>query len=215
MIDGFEDKRSRTGMSGKYLDRLVDFIKAFREELGTLEKMYRQMPALIDAEHDAIRSGNFTMVREATAAKMDVCDRITETHEILVGQSRSLPELAASLTGVRCDPPATLSECLATLVDLADHATAPGASSIENSLTRDMLQKLLAGSTDSLESFLQTASSVKSRIEANRVVLEKMLTNYQDSYRFWMEMATEAQSSYDAKGVQRSSGVASGLRVKA
>jgi spore coat polysaccharide biosynthesis predicted glycosyltransferase SpsG len=74
---------------------------------------------------------------------------------------------------------------------------------------------LTTASTSSLEFFLDVAAAVKPRIEANRILLQKLAKSYQDSYRFWVEMAAETQAPYDARGVQRFSSVASGIQIKA
>lgn len=206
---------NQSSRNARAVDNLVEFITAFRHELGALTSLYGQLPSLIDDEHEAVTSGNFNLVREASGAKMAVCDLISASHEKLVEQSRKLPRIAESLTGQSCETPATLSACLSLMVDLAEAVSRDNSSDPVRSLTRDVLQRLLAGSTSSLASFLEIAESVKPRIEANRLLLQKLAKSYQDSYRFWIEMAAEAQSPYDARGVQRSSSVASGIRVKA
>jgi len=206
---------SQSSRNAKAVDNLVEFITGFRHELGAMATLYGQLPVLIDAEHEAVTSGNFNLVREATGAKIAVCDLIASTHEKLVDLSRRLPRIAGSLTGETCETPATLSACLTVMVDLADMVSRDNSSNPVQALTRDVLQRLLAGSTSSLASFLEIAESVKPRIEANRLLLQKLAKSYQDSYRFWIEMAAETQSPYDSRGIQKSSSVASGIRVKA
>ncbi len=201
--------------NSRAVESLVDFITGFRHELGVLAALYGQLPDLITAEHEAVISGNFNLIREASGAKMQVCDQIAVSHEALVDQSRRLPGVSEAVTGQFCAHPVTLSECLIKLVDLADAATKESSGGAVQSMTRDMLQRLLAGSTSSLEFFLEVASAVKPRIEANRILLQKLAKSYQDSYRFWVEMAAETQAPYDARGVQRFSSVASGIQIKA
>ncbi|NBQ53650.1 MAG: hypothetical protein EBU49_08730, partial [Proteobacteria bacterium] len=142
-------------------------------------------------------------------------DQITASHEALVEQSRRLPGISEAVTGQFCAPASTLSECLTKLVDLADSVTSENSGGTVQSMTRDMLERLLAGSASSLEFFLDVATAVKPRIEANRILLQKLAKSYQDSYRFWVEMAAETQAPYDARGVQRFSSVASGIQIKA
>lgn len=215
-MDEMRNQSAKQAARGsRAVDNLVDFITAFRHELGALATLYSRMPALIEAEHEAVTSGNFNLVRDASAAKMSVCDEISVAHETLVEQARRLPRVAEAITGHPCEAPATLSACLSVMVDLADFVSRDASNNPVPSLTRDLLQRLLAGSTSSLASFLETAESVKPRIEANRLLLEKLARSYQESYRFWIEMAAETQSPYDARGVQKSSSVASGIRVKA
>ena len=209
---------NQSAKTSRALENLVDFITGFRRDLELLAKLYGQMPALIAAEHEAVISGNFILVRESSGAKMLVCDEITSTHGALIDLSRRLPRISEALTGDVCPVPATLSECLRRLVDLSDAASSDQNDSPSQSLTamtRDVLQRLLAGSASSLEAFLDVAEAVKPRMEANRVLLQKLAQSYQDSYRFWIEMAAETQAPYDARGLQRSSSVASGIRIKA
>ena len=201
--------------NSRAIEGLVDFITGFRHELGVLAALYGQLPDLIAAEHEAIISGNFNLIRDASGAKMHACDQITASHEALVEQSKRIPGISETVTGQFCSPPVTLSECLSRLVDLAESVTLENSGGTVQSMTRDMLQRLLAGSTSSLEFFLDVAAAVKPRIEANRILLQKMAKSYQDSYRFWVEMAAETQAPYDARGVQRFSSVASGIQIKA
>lgn len=201
--------------NSKAVECLVDFITSFRHELGVLAALYGQLPDLIAAEHEAVISGNFNLIRQASDAKMQVCDQITASHEFLQEQSRRMPGISDAVTGQLCAQPVTLSACLTRLVDLADAVTQEATSGTVQSMTRDMLQRLLAGSTSSLEFFLEVAAAVKPRIEANRILLQKLAKSYQDSYRFWVEMAAETQAPYDARGVQRFSSVASGIQIKA
>ena len=197
------------------VENLVEFITGFQRELGTLAAFYGQLPALIAAEHEAITSGNFNLVRDASEAKMMVCDQIATSHESLVGLSKRLPRMAELMTGHSTTIPVTLSECLTQLVDLADSVSGGSGTGSIQALTRDILQRLLSSSTSSLEAFLEIAETVKPRIEGNRILLQKLSQSYQDSYRFWLEMAAGTQAPYDARGMQRSSSVASGIRIKA
>ena len=190
---------SQSAGPSRSVENLVEFITGFQRELGALAAFYGQLPALIAAEHEAITSGNFNLVRHASEAKMMVCDQIATSHESLVGLSKRLPRMAELLTGHSTPIPVTLSECTGPI----------------QALTRDILQRLLSGSTSSLEAFLEIAETVKPRIEGNRILLQKLSQSYQDSYRFWLEMAAGTQAPYDARGVQRSSSVASGIRIKA
>lgn len=202
-------------INSRSVESLVDFITSFRHELGALASLYGQLPDLIAAEHDAVISGNFNLIRQASDAKMQVCDQITTSHEALLELSRRLPGISEAVTGQFCAQPATLSAALSRLVDLAEAVTQENSGGTVQSMTRDMLQRLLAGSTSSLEFFLDVAAAVKPRIEANRILLQKLAKSYQDSYRFWVEMAAETQAPYDARGVQRFSSVASGIQIKA
>jgi len=202
-------------INSRGVESLVDFITSFRHELGALASLYGQLPDLIAAEHDAVISGNFNLIRQASDAKMKVCDQITTSHEALLELSRRLPGISEAVTGQFCAQPATLSAALTRLVDLAEAVTQENSGGTVQSMTRDMLQRLLAGSTSSLEFFLDVAAAVKPRIEANRILLQKLAKSYQDSYRFWVEMAAETQAPYDARGVQRFSSVASGIQIKA
>jgi hypothetical protein len=202
-------------INSRGVESLVDFITSFRHELGALASLYGQLPDLIAAEHDAVISGNFNLIRQASDAKMQVCDKITTSHEALLELSRRLPGISEAVTGQFCAQPATLSAALSRLVDLAEAVTQENSGGTVQSMTRDMLQRLLAGSTSSLEFFLDVAAAVKPRIEANRILLQKLAKSYQDSYRFWVEMAAETQAPYDARGVQRFSSVASGIQIKA
>lgn len=202
-------------INSRGVESLVDFITSFRHELGALASLYGQLPDLIAAEHEAVISGNFNLIRQASDAKMQVCDQITTSHESLLELSRRLPGVSEAVTGQFCAQPATLSAALSRLVDLAEAVTQENSGGTVQSMTRDMLQRLLAGSTSSLEFFLDVAAAVKPRIEANRILLQKLAKSYQDSYRFWVEMAAETQAPYDARGVQRFSSVASGIQIKA
>lgn len=201
--------------SRRGVDYLVDAITEFRNGVASLANLYAQLPALIAAEHDAVVTGNFNLIRNASESKGAVCEEICACHAGLVEQTRRIPLLVQRYSGRIVPAPATLSEGLRQLVDLAEAvAGGPGLDGVPV-LVRDILQRLLASSTLELEAFLELAAKAKPKVEANRLLLEKLSQSYQDSYRFWLELASDTQAPYDARGVQRTSNVASGIRVKA
>jgi hypothetical protein len=201
--------------SRRGIDHLLDAITDFRNGVAVLAQLYAKLPALITTEHQAVVTGNFNLIRNASESKGEVCGDICARHADLVEQTRRIPMLVQRYSGRVVPAPATLSEGLRQLVDLAeDLAGGPGLEGVPV-LVRDILQRLLASSTLELESFLELAETAKPKVEANRLLLEKLSQSYQDSYRFWIEMAAETQAPYDARGMQRTANVASGIRVKA
>lgn len=204
---------SMTGQRG--IDQLIDLVTGFRNCVRSLSDLYGQLPALISAEHDAVLTGNFSIIRHAGEAKGKVCDEICAVHAGLVEQTRRIPAIVQRHTGRVIPAPATLSESLGRLVDMAEALS--GGPSLDGIpvMAREILQRLLASSTLELEAFLEITEEAKPRVEANRRLLEKLAQSYQDSYRFWLEMASETQAPYDARGMQRTSNVASGIRIKA
>ena len=63
--------------------------------------------------------------------------------------------------------------------------------------------------------FEERAKTVKPEIERNKILLETMLTAYQESYRFWVSVSEEAASNYDERGVQAAKGRNHGFRARA
>ncbi|MEY4630698.1 MAG: hypothetical protein RIQ81_818 [Pseudomonadota bacterium] len=201
--------------SQRGIDQLVDLVTSFRNSVRALGELYEKLPALIAAEHDAVVTGNFNIIRQAGDAKGIVCDEICAVHAGLIEQTRRIPTIVQRFTGRVIQAPATISESLRHLVDLAEALAGGPALDGIPVLAREILQRLLASSTLELEAFLELAEKAKPKVEANRLLLEKLAQSYQDSYRFWLEMASETQAPYDARGVQRTTNVASGIRVKA
>jgi len=82
-------------------------------------------------------------------------------------------------------------------------------------LAGGVLLHLAGGLSSLVKDFTLLAQKTQPLIEVNKQVCQKLLENYQESFRFWQEVSQETQSTYNASGVQKAKGSSSVLRVKA
>jgi hypothetical protein len=103
--------------------------------------------------------------------------------------------------------PATLRECVQVLTDLSQTDAA-------KDFAGSVLRHLVDGLRTLLEDFEKLYRQVKPVIEGNKYLVQTMLHNFQESYRFWQEISEKVQTSYNAQGVQSTQGKMSGFAVK-
>lgn len=190
-------------MSQNELERLIEAAAQLKDAVTQLGEAYDAMPTVIDKEHRAIRASDFIAVQEALGDKEIAGQRVEDCFAALTRASDYLASL--SINGER---PKTLTECVAVLADVA-------ASVSNEGIGAQVLKHQTDGLAKAVKEFGERFQRIKPQIEANRYLVSTMLQNIQDSYRFWMEVAEQVATAYNAQGVQKTQGRNSGFTVKA
>lgn len=190
-------------MSHNELERLIEAAAHLKDAVTELGNAYDAMPAVIEKEHRAIRSSDFMAVQDALGAKENAGARVEECFGALMRASENLARL--SHDGSR---PKTLKECVAVLTGIVAKTTDEGIGA-------QVLRHQVEGLAKVVAEFDARFLKVKPMIEANRALVQTMLHNMQESYRFWQEVAEQVATAYNAQGVQKTQGRNSGFTVKA
>lgn len=192
-------------MTDARLESLIEAASKLKDAVVRLGEAYAVMPAVIEKEHKAIRSSDFFSVQAAIETKEEACGRV----EAAFAEMTRAADCLASFRETPGGRPRSLKECVAVLQELADQA-APAEG-----LGPQVLRHQVDGLARVAKDFEERFSKIKPQIEANRALVTSMLHNFQESYRFWQEIAEEVATAYNARGVQQSKGRNSGFAVKA
>jgi hypothetical protein len=175
------------------------------------------LPQLIEKEHRAIKAGDILAVQAVGADKADAADRVEAAFHAMSLVSEQIARTEAAVLDAPRRRLVTLKESIAALEGVATHlATAPDAQAAGlSALGVQVLRHQLGGLAQVQKAFEEKIPAVKPMIEANKHLLQLMLESYQESYRFWQQVAEETTASYNAQGLQKAAGRNSGFRAKA
>lgn len=190
---------------------VVETASNLKDALSGLVESFQLILPAIENEHNAIKSGDITIIETACIEKSVISNRIEALHLDL----RAATQTIHKQHGAMCERSMRLEsiqDCVAMLEDLSEAIV---AASPQDRLTADLLQHLTTRIRRLTVEFEEAAARAKPKIEQNRYVVQTLLRNYQESYRFWVDLAAESQSTYSAKGVQKASNVGSTLVVRA
>jgi hypothetical protein len=188
---------------------VIEVVARLKGAVGDLFESYKQLPAVIEREHDAIRTGDFNLVEAIGKEKQALGDKIEASFGAVFGGSEQLGRWRARLVaGASAERPVSLTDCMQTL-------TAICAAFEAGDFAAQILRHQVDGLAKIVTEFNAKVRDVKPLIDANKHLLTNLSENYQESYRFWQEVAVEAASNYTQQGVQKPAGVHSAFVAKA
>ena len=188
-------------------ESIISCASKMKEALAGLVEAFSAMIPAIEKEHECIKTGDIRAVEEACADKNVIGERIEAMHTEL----RIATAQIAKYYGMEIGRPvnfANIQDCLSGLDDLHDQFSQDGVAA-------DVLAHLLTRLRRLTVEFHDAAAKAQPLIEMNKYLIQTLLRNYQESYRFWVDVAAETQATYSAKGVQKASNVGSTLVVRA
>lgn len=190
------------------VEQVISIASRLKEQVQGLFDAYTLLPAVIEKEHRAIKSSDFAEVEAARIEKEILGDKIEHCFSGMTVAGEQLAQYRAGWLEEPKVRPATLKECVQVLADLSQAEAA-------KDFAGSVLKHLVDGLRTLLEDFEKLYRQVKPVIEGNKYLVQTMLHNFQESYRFWQEIAEKVQTSYTAQGVQSMQGKNSGFKVKA
>lgn len=194
--------------SNASVEQVITIASRLKDQVQGLYDAYAQLPAVIEKEHRAIRASDFAEVEAARIEKELLGERIETCFSGMYVAGEQLSQYRSGWLEQPQVRPATLRECVQLLTELSQ---AKEASDFAGSV----LKHLVEGLRQLLEDFEKLYRQVKPVIEGNKALVQTLLTNFQESYRFWQEISEKVQTSYNAHGVQSTQGKNSGFAVKA
>jgi len=188
-------------------ETIIACASQMKEALTGLVEAFSAMIPAIEKEHHCIKTGDINAIEEACADKTIIGERIEAMHV-------DLRECAAKIGKyytMELGRPAqflNIQDCLAALDDLHEHFGREGLAS-------DVLAHIATRLRRLTVEFHDAAAKAHPLIEMNKYLVQALLRNYQESYRFWVDVAAETQATYSSKGVQKAQNVGSTLIVRA
>lgn len=188
------------------IEQFIEITSSLKEQTGVLYDAYLRFPKILEREREAIRSSSFQLVENITEEKVYATALIEAAFQILQKAVQNLADVTKYYeTGM--EAPATLKDCVTFVSDVADKYS-PELFAVK--ILVHQSEKL----RDLVTKFDGLYKTVKPEIEANKYMVETMLENMRESYRFWISISEEAASGYDLSGKQKASGRNSGFKAK-
>lgn len=197
------------------IEAVIAAASTLKGAASALQAAYAKLPLAIEREHAAIRERELLSMEQAADEKAQIGAEIESRFSALFTASEQLASLKHQLfTGGEGPAPrlTALKDAVAALLELEDAFL--NEAGIEQ-LALGVLRHQVDGLAKLAKEFEAQMRIVKPLIEANRSLVQSMLENYQDSYRFWTRVAEETALSYNSNGVQKAEGRLSGFRVRA
>jgi len=188
-------------------EAVIETASQLKDSVSELMAAFARLPETIAEEHEAIKAGSFPAIEQTCSTKVAIGEVIDTAYARLMLACRRMHSLHEEICGSG-PRPATLRGTIDQLAAINEKLGAHG-------LSGGVLHHLTNGVTSLVKEFTATARKTQPLIEVNRQVVDKLLENYQASYRFWQEITQETAATYNASGVQQARGNHSVLRIKA
>jgi hypothetical protein len=188
------------------IETVIEITSSLKEQTGVLYDSYLRFPKILERERDAVRTANFQVVEAVTEEKTLAAATIEAAFVVMQKAVADLGGLTKYFD-IPLSAPVTLKDCVQFVNDMAGLYS---AELFAVKILRHQGEKLseLAASFDALY------KTVKPEIEANKFLVETMLENMRESYRFWLSIQEETASGYDLSGKQKATGRNSGFKAK-
>lgn len=188
------------------IEQFIEITSSLKEQTGVLYDAYLRFPKILEREREAIRASSFQLVENITEEKVHVTALIEAAFQILQKAVQNLADVTKYYeTGLAA--PTTLKECVTFVTDIAARYS-PELFAVK--ILAHQSEKL----RDLVTKFDGLYKTVKPEIEANKYMVETMLENMRESYRFWISISEEAASGYDLSGKQKAVGRNCGFKAK-
>ena len=189
-------------------EAIIAVVSTMKDSLNELMDAFSGLPSVIEQEHVAVRMGRLAEVEAACEQKQVIGARIDTAYAKLAEACGDLHMFWGSICGGGGMRPATLRGSMDQLQAICERLGTEG-------LAGGVLLHLAGGLSSLVKEFTALAQKTQPLIEVNKQVCQKLLENYQESFRFWQEVSQETQSTYNASGLQKAKGSSSVLRIKA
>ena len=190
------------------LEQLIEVASRLKESVADLYQAYARMPEVLGREERAIAAHDYVEVRAKCDEKEALSDRIEALFSTMTAAGERINHLANQVLSEAPVRPTTLSQYVELLQVLSAHF---GTTAFAG----QVLSHVVKGLQELVTQFFGLYLQVKPQIEANRYLVTKMMTFFQQSYRFWTEVSEQQATSYNKSGVQQAVGRNHGFKARA
>jgi len=188
------------------------YIQYASDALSFVEAMdvcLHEMMAVLEQEHEAVRSSSLVDVEAATRDKVRIGSEMLRAHESLVVLGDRVRRSLEQVSGEKGAVELTLAHLCQWLAKLRSYC-------LDASLGVQVLDHILSLLEKKSGDFMVRHAAVRPKIEMNVYLTQRLLENHRQTVRFWQEVMAESESVYTQQGLTRKvSESATVLRVKA
>ena len=195
--------------TGAFIENLIETVSRLKDAVQELYETAGLLPAVLDKEQRVIRACDFVSIEATRFEKAEIGERTQNCFVAMTRAADQLGQARRGLTGGDQPSPVTLSACVQALNDIL------GILGEEQGLPRQILGHLAEGLARLAADCEKRLLQVKPMVEANRFLVDSILHNVQESYRFWQDITEKTVVAYNAQGVQQAAGRNSAFRAKA
>lgn len=185
-------------------NQIISCFSKLKEYITILGDEYKYLLEIIKKESESVGSYNICELESYVKAKQQIGAKIEDTIVASLSEGKRLKVLAL----IEGEQPQTLTE-------IADLICEIGVKYKEKYGITKEWERIIQFLLSKIKEFKLLASKSKLEIEKNKFILQRLLSNHQESLRFWQKTFTELNASYDANGHFRSDIGVSHIEVKA
>lgn len=176
---------------------IIASVKSFVTETKSAIAAYEHLPAVIDEETSAIKARDVAAMEMIVRKKLQVGQNLEQVVSAMMENALNVLDIME-----RHGREHQKFELNVTAANSLFKEAHRAMLSID-SLKADILAHLIDESEKVCDQFLLTVQQTSSKIEVNKLVTAELLTAYQESIRFWENVATEYEATYTDKGVRK------------
>ena len=179
------------------LQAVIANLLSLKSSLKVGQEKCFQLKHIIANEHIAISKHDINALESIVGDKENISSDLERTVHKVVDQVMGLNEgEVESLSGIQ------------------DILSALKKTYAGDDLQAQTLRFLVDECAESIQRLLESADSLRIELHRNMMVIQRMMADHQESYRFWQSIAAEEGSQYGEKGERQSSGHCSQFAVK-
>ncbi len=190
------------------IEQLIEIASFIKKTIEAIRAGYYRLGVVIEKEHRGVGLSDYTIVQEACVEKAQVADEIELEFSTLAKVSEDVAALKAQILNCEYEKLANLTAVKNALTDIA-------SSFPITNFAAQVLKHQATGVAQEADGLLSDLAVLKPKIEANRYLVTSILSNMQESYRFWQEVSEQIAISYDKMGQQKAAGRNSGFKIRA
>ncbi len=177
---------------------LQKLLASTTKTIGDVTQAYEKLIDLFEDEYLAAGSHDINKYEKSAISKVEVSDLVLKKTQSFFSEYEQIASITRRESSFK-----SLTQVISFLVEITSLV-------IDNQATIRLLNKNLKA-IRRLKSFF---FEVKPKLEKNRLVLQRLLKNHQESYKFWQWAVATRDSSYDSKGPKVNKTALSQIQVK-
>jgi hypothetical protein len=173
-------------------------VAALADQSKIMIVSYQSLPAILDLEEKAIAHQDLRAIDSIGIEKQKISDAISAAFDEMNGQFLILRKHWQATLGQGNHERDLSFKHLVTMIENLCQILTLSSFELKFLNETTAILKVQLGDLDRM------MADLKPKIERNKIIVQKMLKHYQESYRFWVEVADEQASNYDADGLKKS-----------
>ncbi len=182
------------------MNEIIRLLQTTNDLTQKLVKSYLNFSEVIDDEYAAVYEHSIAKYEETSLRKVELGDLIVRNTELLFATYSEL----ASYSDYGDQKFATITEVKVLLQAL-----------VATFSKDERISRYLARNETSLQRMQNSFFELKPKIEKNKFTLQRLISNHQESYKFWQWAMNEKDASYDKNGPKVNRNAISQFQVKA